>query len=404
MAKSIWLICKYASPEKYFFGTRHFYFAEEWVKNGLEVTIFTSNASHLTDKLPQFPGSRMVEDIEGVRTVWLKVRKTAKSSSAARVVSWLHFEWKVLITSKRQFKRPDVIIASSLSILSIISGYLLARYYKARFILEIRDIWPLSAMQLGGYSSNHPFMWLLGKLEKFGYRKADVIVGTMPNLIEHVQEVEPKFKACICIPQGIKEELLNIVESLSEQYIAETFTPNTFKVAYAGTINPNNPIEVLLEAVSKLPDEEHVEAYILGSGSMLATYKHKYAFCNRIKFISPIPKKQVKAFLQQTDLCFDSIDSEIARFGLSRNKWIDYMNAGRPIVCSYSGYQSMINEAMSGSFVPFGNVDLLVKEIIMYKNLPVADRLAMGLRAHSFLKENRLFKKLSFEYQGYFDV
>jgi glycosyltransferase involved in cell wall biosynthesis len=404
MAKSIWLICKYASPEKYFFGTRHFYFAEEWVKNGHEVTIFTSNASHLTDKLPRFRGSRMVEEIQGVRTVWLKVLKTAKSSSAARVLSWLHFEWKVLSTSKRQFKRPDVIIASSLSILSIISGYLLARYYKARFILEIRDIWPLSAMQLGGYSSNHPFMWLLGKLEKFGYRKADLIVGTMPNLIEHVQEVEPNFKACVCIPQGIKEELLYGVEPLNEQYSAETFTPNTFKVAYAGTINPNNPIEVLLEAVFKMPEEEQVEAYILGSGSMLDTYKEKYASCNRIKFISPIPKKQVKAFLQQTDLCFDSIDSEIARFGLSRNKWIDYMNAGRPIVCSYSGYQSMINEAMSGSFVPFGNVELLAKEIIMYKNLSAADRLAMGQRAQNYLKENRLFKKLSLEYQGYFDV
>ena len=72
MAKSIWLISKYASPDKYFFGTRHFYFAEEWVKNGYEVTIFTSNASHLTDKLPMFSGSRMIEEIQGVRTVWLK--------------------------------------------------------------------------------------------------------------------------------------------------------------------------------------------------------------------------------------------------------------------------------------------------------------------------------------------
>lgn len=402
MAKSIWLICKYASPEKYFFGTRHFYFAEEWVKNGHEVTIFTSNASHLTDKLPQFRGSRMVEEIHGVRTIWLQVLKTARSSSAVRVLSWLQFEWKVLITPKSQFKRPDVIIASSLSILSIISGYLLARYYKARFILEIRDIWPLSAMQLGGYSSNHPVMWLLGKLEKFGYRKADVIVGTMPNLIEHVQEVEPKFKACVCIPQGIKEELLNSVNYLSDKYIADTFKPNTFKVAYVGTVNLNNPIEVLLEAVSKLPDEEQVEAYILGAGSMLEEYENKYASCARIHFIPPISKKYVKAFLQQIDLCFDSIDTEIARFGLSRNKWIDYMNAGRPIVCSYSGYQSMINESKSGSFVPFGDVDMLAEEIVMYKNMTVHERLEMGQRARKYLNENRLFKKLALDYEFYF--
>jgi glycosyltransferase involved in cell wall biosynthesis len=402
MAKSLWLICKYASPEKYFFGTRHFYFAEEWVKSGHEVTIFTSNASHLTDKLPQFPGSRMVEDIQGVHTVWLKVLRTAKSSSAARVLSWLHFEWKVLTTSKRQFKRPDVIIASSLSILSIISGFLLARYYRARFILEIRDIWPLSAMQLGGYSSNHPFVWLLGKLEKFGYRKADVIVGTMPNLIEHVQEVEPKFKACVCIPQGIKEELLNDVQPLSEKYIAETFTPNTFKLAYAGTINLNNPIEILLDVVSKLPEEEQVEAYILGSGSMLSTYEKKYAFCKRIKFIPPIPKKQVKAFLQQTDLCFDSINSELARFGLSRNKWIDYMNAGKPIICSYSGYQSMLNEANCGSFIEFGNINLLTAEILKYKGMSMEEREIMGARARVFLLNNRLFTKLAKQYELYF--
>jgi hypothetical protein len=93
MAKSIWLICKYAWPERYFFGTRHFYFGEEWVKNGFEVTIFTSNSSHLTDRLPQFKRGRMLEEINGVKTVWLKVLKTAESSSASRVLSWIHFEW-----------------------------------------------------------------------------------------------------------------------------------------------------------------------------------------------------------------------------------------------------------------------------------------------------------------------
>jgi glycosyltransferase involved in cell wall biosynthesis len=308
----------------------------------------------------------------------------------------------MLTTSKKQFKKPDVIIVSSLSILSIISGFLLSRHYKARFILEIRDIWPLSAMQLGGYSGSHPFMWLLGKLERFGYRKADLIVGTMPNLIEHVKEVEPRFKACICIPQGVKMDQLGTVMPLDENYIAQTFTPDTFKVVYAGTVNPNNPIDVLLKAVAEIPAMEKIEAYILGSGSMLESYKQKYAFCDRIKFIAPIPKGKVKSFLQQIDLCFDSIDSEIARFGLSRNKWIDYMNAGKPIVCSYSGFQSMINEARSGSFVQFGDVDLLKNEILLYKNMPLTERLKMGERAQQYLKEKRLFSILADEYQLHF--
>lgn len=402
MSKVIWLICKYATPEKYFFGTRHFYLAEEWVKNGNSVTIFTSNSSHLSDNLPRFAAGRMVEDINGVKTVWLSVLRSKKSSSIVRVLSWLHFEWKVLITSKRDLQRPDVVIASSLSIFSIISGYVFSRIYKCRFILEIRDIWPLSAIQLGNYNVRHPFIWFLGKLERFGYRKADVIVGTMPNLKEHIKMVEPSFKSCICIPQGVKVEQLEGIELLSDKYIAETFTKNTFKIAYAGTISLNNPIEVLLQAVSALPDEDQIEAYILGSGSMLDFYKVKYAFCNRIKFISPIPKGKVKAFLQQVDICFDSIDSKIACFGISRNKWIDYMNAGRPILCSYSGYQSMINESQSGSFVEFGNVDLLIEEIYRYKRMGNDQRRTMGERARDYLRYNRLFSILAKEYESNF--
>lgn len=402
MSKKVWLICKYASPEKYFMGTRHFHFAEEWNKNGHDVTIFTSNSSHLTEKLPNFSGSFMLENNNGVRTVWLKVIKSKKSTSIYRILSWIHFEFRVLLISKKKFPKPDVIIVSSLSILSIISGYILSRHYKSRFILEIRDIWPLSAMQLGGYSKNHPFIWFLAKLEKFGYRNADVIVGTMPNLIEHVREVEPRFKECVCIPQGISQNQLEISEGLNDDFIKDTFTQDTFKVVYAGTINPNNPIEVLLKAVSQMPKELKIEAYILGSGSMLDGYKQIYSSFSNIKFIPSIPKKQVNAFLQKMDLCFDSIDSELARFGLSRNKWIDYLNSGKPIVCSYSGFPSMINEAYCGSFVPFGDVGKLYSEIVYYKNMPLDERLNMGLRAREYLRKNRLFSLLAKDYEELF--
>lgn len=400
--RSIWLICKYASPDKYFFGTRHFYLAEQWVKNGHNVTIFTSNSSHLTDKLPQFKCGKMVEQIQGVRTIWLSVAKSKNSKPITRIISWIHFEWKVLTTSKRGLKKPDVIIASSLSILSIISGFVLSRLYKARFILEIRDIWPLSAKTLGRFGNRNPLVWLLSLLERFGYRNADVIIGTMPNLIAHVEKCEPKFKKCVCIPQGIKEEQLDYEEVLSEEYVQKTFTKGTFKIVYAGTLNINNPIEVLLEAVQQIPYSEMVECYILGSGSMLNAYKNRFQSCSRIKFISPIPKHQVKAFIKQTDLCFDSIDSEIAKFGISRNKWIDYMNAGKPILCSYSGFQSMINESGCGSFVEFGNVDLLVKEIFKYKAMSNEERDIMGERARAYLKKNRLFSVLAKQYESLF--
>jgi glycosyltransferase involved in cell wall biosynthesis len=136
---------------------------------------------------------------------------------------------------------------------------------------------------------------------------------------------------------------------------------------------------------------------------MLDIYRLKFQSCQRIKFIPPIPKNQVKSFIRQTDLCFDSIDSEIAKYGLSRNKWIDYMNAGKPIICSYSGFQSMINESGSGSFVEFGNVELLAKKILEYKHMSNELRTELGENGRKFLKESRLFPILAKQYETLFN-
>ena len=93
---NIWYISKYASPSKYFFGTRHFYLAEEWVNTGNDVTVITSNSSHLTDSLPKFKESVFVEFINGVRAVWLNTFESKKSSGISRILSWFHFDLKLL--------------------------------------------------------------------------------------------------------------------------------------------------------------------------------------------------------------------------------------------------------------------------------------------------------------------
>jgi hypothetical protein len=62
----------------------------------------------------------------------------------------------------------------------------------------------------------------------------------------------------------------------------------------------------------------------------------------------------------------------------------------------------MINEAGCGSFVEFGNIDLLSKEILRYKNMSKEDRQLMGDRARDYLKKNRVFSTLAIQYQRLF--
>lgn len=394
----IWYLCKYASPEKYFFGTRHFYLGKEWVKQGHEVTIFTSNSNHLTDSLPKFKAKSYNENIEGVNTIWLNGLKPKRSSGFSRILSWLHFEWQLITVSKLNLKKPDVIIASSLSLFTVISAYFFSKKYKAKFIFEVRDIWPLSAIELGKYSKFNPFIILLSQIEKFGYKKSNAIVGTIPNLGSHVKDVIGSREKCFCIPQGISLDFYNKSQSLSTIYKEKYIPVNKFIVAYAGTLNANNPLETLIEAARLLKSNSQIHFLIVGNGDQKEKLMKLSQDLINITFPPKIDKNQVNSLLQMVDVCYDSFSSELAKFGLSRNKWIDYMYAAKPIICSYSGFQSMVNEAESGSFVEYGNANVLADEILKYSKKAKTELQEIGENGKAFLIHNRTFDKLALDY------
>jgi len=395
----IWYISKYATPQKYFFGTRHFYLAKEWVKTGNDVYIFTSNSSHLTDKLPVFKGNYFYEEINKIGTYWLNTFKVSKGSSSSfkRIVSWFHFEWQFFFLNKKKILKPDVIIVSSLSLLTVINGYLSSKKYKCKFVFEVRDIWPLSLMELGKYSSSNPLILFLSWIEKLGYKKADLIVGTMPNLVEHVENCIGKTNKCYTIPQGYSPDFYLNQDVLDSEYIEKYIPKDSFVIAYAGTINSNNPIDVLIDS-ARILKSEFISFLIVGDGNKKSALIEKSKDLPNVLFAPTIPKNKVNHLLSFVDVCFDSFASDLAKYGLSRNKWIDYMYARKPIICSYSGHQSMISESDSGSFVEYNNSELLAEEILKYARMDAMELAEKGKRAHKYIVNNRSFEKLASDY------
>jgi glycosyltransferase involved in cell wall biosynthesis len=396
---NIWYISKYASPSKYFFGTRHFYFAEEWVKSGNNVTVITSNSSHLSDNLPVFKGLKYVEIINGVTTVWLNIFKSKSSTSFSRILSWLHFDLVLLLFSKRKLERPDVIIVSSLALTTVFPAFILSTIYSSKFIFEVRDIWPLSIIKLGGYNESNPLVKVLSWIEKFGYKKANLIVGTMPNLEEHVKNTTLKYKKCVCVPQGLSMSFYNNDQvELTKEYVEAHIPKNKFIVCYAGTINVNNPLQTFIDAARILKKNSKIHFIILGNGTQKQQLMLESSELSNVTYPPPINKKQVNSFMKYVHLCYDSFESDLAKYGLSRNKWIDYMYAFKPIICSCDGFQSMINEAKCGKFVKYNDQNELANIILKYSNLPISELQKIGINGHQFLKENRTFDILAAQY------
>lgn len=370
----------------------------EFVRMGHRGVILTSDSNHLVTA-PQFEGSHHIDIIDGVEVCWVKTLKYGAAKSLRRILSWLDFEWRLWRLPKQQFGRPDVVIVSSLSLLTIVNGFLLRVRHGCRLVFEIRDIWPLTMTEEGGYGKRNPFVIGLGLIERLGYRHADVIVGTMPNLGSHVAEVLGQRRTVHCIPMGVDEVSLAAAEPLESDYEARYIPRDKFVVCHAGSIGITNALDTLLACARALQGYSNIHFLIVGNGDLKTKYQELCADLPNITFAPAVRKTMVQAVLTRSDLLyFSTHTSKIWKYGQSLNKVIDYMLSGKPIVASYSGYPSMIDEAGCGSFVPTGDVEALRTEILRYVDMPTKIRVAMGDAGRVWLLRNRNYKVLAENY------
>lgn len=396
--KCIWYISKYATPLKYGFGSRHFCLAREFNKLGYQSVMICSDSNHLA-QIPEFENVYTREVVDGIETWWLKTIRYKGAGSLRRILSWIDFELKLLLMPTKKIARPDVVISSSLSLLTILNGYLFKKRFKCRLIFEVRDIWPLTIIEEGGFKSWNPFVMFLAWVEKFGYRNADIIVGTMPNLAEHVKITCGEELNCHCVPFGYDPDLYDEQEPLPEGY-EECYIPkNKFIVGYAGSIGLTNALEPLLECALKMKDNHHIHFLLLGDGDLLDQYKARVAGLKNIHFVPKVKKSQVQMFLRHCQVLYFSVhDSKVWRYGLSLNKLIDYMLAAKPIIASYSGYPSMVNEAHCGTFVSAKDVSALAETISEYEQMSKDQLDEIGKRGREWLLMNRPYEKIALEY------
>jgi len=399
MNKCIWYISKYvAPPSKSGVGGRGYHIMEEMVILGCKSIIITSDSNQLVN-VPVLNKTYQHEVSNGIHIIWIRTLKYKVAKSIRRIISWIDFEFKLFFLSKSNLPKPDAIIVSSLSLLTILNGLRLRKRFKCKLVFEIRDIWPLTIVEEGGFSRNNLFVRLLGYIEKLGYEKSDLIIGTMPNLKEHVKNVLGFSKDVACIPMGYNASTIENQSDIPEEYIAQYFPKNKFIVAHAGTIGITNALDIFFECAQIMVAKEDIHFLMIGDGDLKLHYETLYSNLPNLTFAPKVQKIMVQSVLSKCDLLFFSVhNSEVWRYGQSLNKVIDYMFAGKPIVASYSGYPSMINEAQSGTYVPSGDVNALMNEILRYSSVSKEELINIGNCGKEWILKNRNYNKLAINY------
>jgi len=383
MTGTVWIINQYASTPDTGMGGRHFYMARELARRGFRVYLISAGFHHLLRKPARFDGRFQQDVVDGVNLVRVRVPRYSGAHSRQRVANWFLFSWRIRRLAG-VLPAPDAILASSPSPIVFWGARVLASKLNARLVSEVRDIWPLTLMLLGGKKASHPLIRLMQRLEDSTYRESWRVVSNLENAVEHMVGRGMPVDKFRWVPNGLSLDEVNTCARL-EPDIEARLPKNSFIVGYTGTLGLANAMDHLLEAAALLRDYPDIAFVLVGEGDGKAALQQlaRDRGLDNVHFIGRIPKIQIQPMLRHFDICYIGwLKEELYQYGIGANKIPEYMYSGKPVIHAYSGACDPIERFGAGVRVEAENPQKLAEAILQLYNTPVAQREAMGRRGH----------------------
>ncbi|UIP27223.1 glycosyltransferase family 4 protein [Photobacterium sp. TLY01] len=397
MNRTIWIVHQYASTPETGMGGRHFYLARELAKKGYKVYLIASASHHLLREKPNFEEQFKVEAIDGFNFVWVNMPDYAEAHNKKRVINWFLFPWLIQKLARLIDDKPDVVLSSSPSPVAFLGAQRLAKKYKARLVFEVRDIWPMTLTEVGGYSRSHPFIRFLQYIEDKAYRDSDFVISNLKNAVEHMAARGMERTKFHWIPNGFSFDEVSKNVPLNN-FTKNQLPQNKFIIGYTGTLGFANALDTLIESAERLKEYPEIAFVLVGEGKEKATLQSMVIDkgLTNVSFISSIPKEEIQAMLSHFDACFIGwLNDNLYQFGIGANKIPEYLYSGKPVLHAYSGSCDPILEYNSGISVPAQNPSLLSEAILTLYKMPAEERRTLGINGRRAAKQQYEYGKLA---------
>ena len=374
---------------------RPYYLATEWQKMGHRVTIVASSNSHVRSVDPTTTSVLTEEVIDGIQYLWLKTPRYS-GNGVRRAFNIFSFVVRLYQTRGLIIQRatPDVVIGSSTYPLDMLPAHSIARQCSARLIYEVHDLWPLSPVELGGMSAKHPFILLMQWAENYAYRNADRVVSILPSAKTHMVNHGMIPSKYVYVPNGIcVNEWLNAKDSLPKQHATELGRlkkEGRFLVGYAGALGIANALQAFIDAANMV-DQAEVQFVIVGQGPEQDHLQERAAQAGlkNVTFLSVVSRQAVPQLLQAMDVLYIGLQKKpLFRFGVSPNKLMDYMMAGKPIIHAIETPSDLVTAAQCGLSIPSEDPIAIAKAIEVMMAKSGMERAEMGRRGLNYVMGN----------------
>jgi colanic acid biosynthesis glycosyl transferase WcaI len=338
------------------------------IEQGHQVFIVTA--------MPNYPTGKIYDGYGGIFRFEKEKQKiilrcfiypTKKIDIIHRLYNYFSFVISSLLIGTIKLPKLDYLITESPPLFLGMSGYILSRLKKSRWIFNDSDLWPDSAIQLGIINKGIKAI-LAYKLESFCYRKSWRVIGQSNEIIKNINHRFPEVKT-YHLSNGVDINKFH-PRHRSEQ-IREKFSPgNKCLAVYAGLHGIAQGLDQILEALADIKNDK-LEILFVGDGPEKEKLM-KYAVelkLNNVKFLNPIPSDKMPELIASADIAFVPLKKHLN--GAVPSKLYESFAAGAAVILMDSGEAADIvthNEA--GVVVEPGDIKGLTLAILKLFNDP----------------------------------
>lgn len=348
-------------------------------------------------------GTSLLEE-NGVKMLTVKTLNIQKTNIIEKGLGTLFIERQFIFAIKKFLSdvQFDLITYSTPPItFTNVVKYLKKCNPQAISYLQLKDIFPQNAVDLGMFGEKSFFNWYFRRKEKSLYRVSDYIGCMSPANVKYVMDHNPEVEASrVEVAPNSIELNSSIVEPEQERsewvYIRKKYDLpiNRPIFIYGGNLGKPQGIDYLIKCLDAVKNRLDCYFVVIGSGTEKSKLDDWYERQDTddsfaVKVMSFLPKEDYDMLVKYCDVGLIFLDH---RFTIPNypSRLLSYLEYKIPVVCATdvntdigkiaeeNGYGYWCESVKPGDFVAM--VDKMLK----------ADRKAMGEKGYDFLCQNYL--------------
>ena len=350
---------------------------------GDQVSIVSSEYGYMCPRPVKIPFWRSLlrqDTVDGLAVTRTFSYAYGHSGVSRRVFSMTSFSISCLF-GLLHGPKPDVIYASSPPLLPMFSAWLASRLRGAPLVLEIRDLWPASLVELAALRGR-PAIFVMSWLERFLYDRSSLIIALTEGIGRNIVTRGWPAEKVHTIRYGISAQRFFPDQDAGKRVRALEGWEDCKIVLYLGAHGLANNLDVILRAASRLRDRPDIRFVLIGDGIekerlvAMATC----AGLSNVVFRAPIAARDAPAYINAADLCVATLRDAALFRGAVPSKLIEYMACGKAVVVGVRGEAEAIVEGAGAGLVfePDDDAELAACVVTLIDDPP--RRATMGQR------------------------